>query len=197
MRSAPPSRPGFVVGLTAEARIAERFGYPVVAGGGTSEGAADAAMQLVGQGVNALVSFGFAGGLDPSLRPGSVVIPVSVLSDGREYAVASDLADRFGGLTGHRLVAGTSVAADALTKRQLHGMTRAHAISDSAERDLPPAALIALDRRGGIDMVRVLASLLRQPSQFPALLGLAADAARAHRALLRLTRHAAACGPYS
>ncbi len=220
MRKTSPSRPGFVVGLTAEARIAERFGYPVAAGGGTPEGAADAALQLVEQGVNALVSFGFAGGLDPSLRPGSVVIPVSVLSDGREYIVASDLADRFGGLTGHRLMAGTFVAADAHTKRQLHDSTRAHAIdlesgsvarvagdhglpfaavraiSDSAERDLPPAALLALDQRGGIDMVRILASLFRQPSQFPALLGLAADAARAHRALLRLTRRAAAAGRY-
>jgi adenosylhomocysteine nucleosidase len=98
------------------------------------------------------------------------------------------------------------------TRRQLHATTQAHAIdlesgsvarvadahglpfavvraiSDSADRDLPPAALLALDRRGTIDLARVLASLLRQPAQLPALLSLAVDAARARRALIRLTR---------
>jgi adenosylhomocysteine nucleosidase len=200
-----------VVGLTAEARVAERFGYPVLVGGGTPEGAADAAYRLVEQGANALVSFGFAGGLDPALRPGSLVIPASILSEGRLYLAEPSLADRFGGLTGHCLMAGTSAATDASTKRHLHAMTQAHAIdlesgsvarvaedydipfvavraiSDAADRDLPPAALLALDRRGSIDLIRVLASLLRQPAQLPALLGLASDAVRARRALIRLT----------
>jgi adenosylhomocysteine nucleosidase len=214
------SRPGIVVGLTAEARVAERFGYPVLAGGGTPEGAAEAANRLVAQGVNALVSFGFAGGLDPALRPGAVVIPDSILYGGKVYAAEPALADRFGGLTGHRLMAGTAVAANANTKRQLYATTQAHAIdlesgsvarvaqdnglpfvvvraiSDSADRDLPPAALLALDRRGGIDLIRVLASLLRQPTQLPALLALAADAARARRALIRLTRLGVAADRY-
>ena len=212
MRNGARPRPGIVVGLTAEARVAERFGYPVLAGGGTPDGAAGAANRLVEQGVNALVSFGFAGGLDPALRPGEVVIPASVLSDGKVYEAERALADLFGGMTGHRLVAGTSVAADVATRRQLHATTQAHAIdlesgsvarvaethglpfavvraiSDSADRDLPPAALLALDRRGTIDLTRVLASLLRQPAQLPALLSLAVGAARAPRALIRLTR---------
>jgi adenosylhomocysteine nucleosidase len=207
-----PSRPGIVVGLTAEARVAERLGYPVLAGGGTPEGAAKAANRLVEQGVNALVSFGFAGGLDPALRPGAVVIPVSILSDGQWYAAEPALAERFGGLTGHRLIAGTAVAANSNSKRQLHATTQAHAIdlesgsvarvaqdhglpfaavraiSDSAERDLPPAALLALDRRGRVDLIQVLGSLLRQPGQLPALISLASDAARARRALIRLTQ---------
>jgi adenosylhomocysteine nucleosidase len=180
-------------------------------GGGTPEGAADAAFQLVEQGANALVSFGFAGGLDPALRPGSLIIPSSILSEGHLYAAESTLADRFGGLTGHRLVAGTLAATDATAKRQLHAETRAHAIdlesgsvarvalahglpfvvvraiSDAADRDLPPAALLAIDRWGRIDLTRVLGSLLRQPKQLPALLRLASDAARARRVLVGLT----------
>jgi adenosylhomocysteine nucleosidase len=192
--------------------VAERFGYPVEAGGGTPEGAADAANRLVEKGVNSLVSFGFAGGLDPALRPGAVVIPAAVLSEGKWYAAEPILANMFGGLTGHRLVAGTAVAAHSTTKRQLHVTTHAHAIdlesgsvarvaldhglpfavvraiSDTAERDLPPAALLALDRRGSIDLIAVLAALLRQPAQLPALLRLASDAARARRALIMLTR---------
>jgi adenosylhomocysteine nucleosidase len=197
--------------LTAEARVAERFGFPVATGGGTPDGAARAALRLVGQGVNALVSFGLAGGLDPALRPGSVIIPALVLSEGKVYAAEPVLADLFGGVTGHRLVAGTAVAADSRAKRRMHAETQAHAvdlesgsvarvaqdhglpfaavraISDAADRDLPPAALVALDRDGSIDLVRVLASLLRQPMQLPALLALASDASRARRALISLT----------
>jgi adenosylhomocysteine nucleosidase len=211
LRTSTGSRPGFVVGLTAEARVAERFGYPVRVGGGTPEGAAKAAYQLVEQGANALVSFGFAGGLDPALRPGSLVIPASILSEGHLYAAEPALAARFGGLTGHCLVAGTSAATNATSKRQLHTATQAHAIdlesgsvarvalahglpfvavraiSDAADRDLPPAALLALDQHGRVDLLRVLASLLRQPRQLPALLRLASDAARARRALVGLT----------
>jgi adenosylhomocysteine nucleosidase len=214
LRTGARPRPGIVVGLSAEARVAERFGYPVLAGGGTPEGAADAALRLIAQGVNSLVSFGFAGGLDPALRPGEVVIPASVLFDGRDYATEPRLANLFGGMTGHRLVAGLAVAIDSSSKRQLHVTTQAHAIdlesgsvarvaedhglpfavvraiSDTADSDLPPAALLALDRLGSIDLMQVLASLLRQPAQLPALLRLASDAARARRALVRLSeRH--------
>jgi adenosylhomocysteine nucleosidase len=203
---------GFVVGLAVEARIASRFGYPVLAGGGTPEGAAAAANRLVEQGSKALVSFGFAGGLDPSLRAGTVVIPVSILSEDIMYAAEPSLAARFGGLTMHRLIAATTIAADAETKLRLYTTTQAHAIdlesgsvarvacarglpfvavraiSDPAERNLPPAALLALDRRGRVDLIRVLGSLLGQPNQLPALLRLASDAARARGALVRLTR---------
>jgi adenosylhomocysteine nucleosidase len=202
---------GFVVGLAAEARIAARFGYPVQAGGSNSEGATEAANRLVEQGVTALISFGFAGGLDPALRAGTIIIPASIWCDGKLYAAEPTLAARFGGLTPHCLMAGTAIAADVTTKRRLHAATHAHAIdlesgsvvrvarahglpfavvraiSDSADRDLPPAALLALDQQGGIDLMRVLGSLLRQPNQLPALLRLAFDAARARRALLRLT----------
>ncbi len=208
------SRPGFVVGLAAEARVAARFGYPVQVGGGTPAGATEAARRLVEQGADALVSFGLAGGLDPTLKPGTIIIPTSVLSEGRSYATDPLLAGRFGGLTGHCLLAGTAIAADAATKSRLHSETRAHAIDlesgsvarfaearglpfavvraicDPAERSLPPAALLALDPNGGIAPIRVLLSLLRQPGQIPAMLSLASDAARARNALIALaTRH--------
>lgn len=197
--------------MAAEARIAARFGYPVRAGCGTPRGAADAANSLLGQGVNALVSFGFAGGLDPALRPGAIVIPASVLSEGVLYQTDRDLAERFGGLTGHCLMAGTGIAADAATKRHLRATTQAHAIDlesgsvarvalahglpfvvvraicDPAEASLPPAALLPLDRRGRVNLSRLPGCLLRQPSQLPALLRLASDAARARRALIGLT----------
>jgi adenosylhomocysteine nucleosidase len=206
----PGVRLGFVVGLTAEARIAARFGSPVRAGGGTSQGAADAAGRLIADGANALVSFGLAGGLDPALRPGAIVIPAFVLSDGKVHQADNVLAEHFGGTTGHALLAGMSVAADVSAKRHLRQLTGAHAldlesgsvakaaeaagvpfvvvraICDPAERSIPPAALVALDQRGSIGLIRVMASVLRQPNQLPALIRLASDAAAARRALLRL-----------
>ena len=66
-----------------------------------------------------------------------------------------------------------------------HGLPFAvlRAICDPAERDLPPAALIALDRRGAVGVMRVIGSVLAHPGQLAALLALAADAAAARRAL--------------
>jgi hypothetical protein len=60
-----------VVGLKAEALLARRLGVPVMIGGGTAAGAEMAARRAVAEGATALVSFGLAGGLDPSLRPAS------------------------------------------------------------------------------------------------------------------------------
>ncbi len=163
---------GFVTGLAAEARIAARFGGAVAIGGGTPAGAAEAASRLVRDGATALVSFGLAGGLDPALRPGMVVVPDMVVAGGRRFVADASLAARFGGLTGHCLLAGDAIAADAAAKRALmvttgaqaidlesgsvarvaesHGLPFAvvRAICDPAERDLPPAALVALDRPG-------------------------------------------------
>ena len=71
--------------MASEARIAARFGYPVRAGGGTPAGAAAAARALIEEGATALVSFGLAGGLDPELRPGRVLIPSIILADGETW----------------------------------------------------------------------------------------------------------------
>ncbi|HTS53177.1 MAG TPA: hypothetical protein VMH26_07885 [Burkholderiales bacterium] len=50
-----------------------------------------AAMTLTDTGVTALISWGSAGGLDPRLRAGDLILPVAVVSAaGRRFAVASD-----------------------------------------------------------------------------------------------------------
>jgi adenosylhomocysteine nucleosidase len=203
----------FVVGLRAEARLARRLGLPVVVGGGTAAGAAAAAQCAVAAGATALVSFGLAGGLDPSLRRGELVVPTVVLGDG---AIPADcftadpaLTEWLGGATPHRLLAADAVAADVLTKQRLWQRTGAaaldlesgavartaaaqglrfavlRAICDPAGRDLPPAALAALDARGAIGLARVACAVAVQPGQIPALLRLAADAAAARHALAR------------
>ncbi|HEX2943211.1 MAG TPA: hypothetical protein VHO91_19320 [Rhodopila sp.] len=196
--------------MAAEARIAERGGYPVRAGGGLPAGAARAAMHLLDNGADALVSFGLAGGLDPALRPGTVVIPTTVLTASRRFAADPNLIACFGGPTPHVLLAGSAVVAGREEKAALWAATGAHAVDlesgavaevaaqhgvpfaviraicDPAERTLPPAALVALDAEGGIGPLRVLASVLRRPSQIPDLLRLARDASAARAALVRL-----------
>jgi adenosylhomocysteine nucleosidase len=165
---------------------------------------------LVEAGARALVSFGLAGGLDPGLRCGTVLIPSTVLTEGERLVADPVTAERFGGLTGHRLLAGSRVAPDAASKQRLFAATQAHAIDlesgavaraafahglpfvvvravcDAADRDLPPAALVALDAAGSIGFLRVMRSVFAQPEQIPALLALARDAAAARRALMRL-----------
>ena len=63
-----------VTGLEAEARIARRAGLDALAAGGGPGAATRAADDLVRRGATALLSFGIAGGLDPALRTGTVVV---------------------------------------------------------------------------------------------------------------------------
>jgi adenosylhomocysteine nucleosidase len=201
------SDPGFVVGLAAEARLVRSLGWPVAIGGGTAGGARLAAERLVSGGITALISFGLAGGLDPALRAGRVLVPRAIITDEHRLPTDPALSERLGCVSIALLLGARDVVAGAAAKAALfaatgaaavdlesgavarvateHGLPFAalRAICDPAERDLPPAALIALDRRGGIGLARVLWSVLVHPAQVPALLELAGDAAAARRAL--------------
>jgi adenosylhomocysteine nucleosidase len=203
---------GVVVGLSAEAKIVRRLGWRVAIGGGTAGGAEKATADLIDAGVGALVSFGLAGGLDPALRPGMVIVPHSVVLDGVSCPADPELARRLGGATPHVLLAAAQVATRAATRHRLRETTGAaaldlesgavaraasarglpfavlRAICDPAERCLPPAALAALDAHGAIAARRLLVSLAAHPGQLPALLRLAGDAVAARRALLRRTK---------
>ncbi|HKM64762.1 MAG TPA: hypothetical protein VJY39_19970 [Acidisphaera sp.] len=175
-------------------------------------GARRAAEGLVRSGVDALVSFGLAGGLDPALAPGALVIPEAVrLATGETLPADPALIARFGGPTHKLMLAAEAPVADAADKTVLFAHTGAVAVDlesgavaevarsrglpwavvrvvcDPAGRDLPRAALAALDPSGGgIAGMRVLAWVLRRPGQVPALLRLARDAAAAQRTLARV-----------
>jgi len=198
---------GVVVGLVAEARIARRLGV-VEIGGGVPAGAAAAAERLVARGAGALLSFGLAGGLDPALAPGALVVPAEVVAGDGRFATDAALSAWLGGVNAPALLAGEAALADPAAKRAAflasgaaavdlesgavarvaarHGLPFAvlRAVCDPGGRTLPPAALAALDSRGAIGAWRVLASVLAHPGQVPALLALAGDAARARRALV-------------
>lgn len=201
-------RIGIVVGLGAEAQIARRMGR-VIVGTGTATAAAEAAKLLIRENVGALFSFGLAGGLDPALRPGALVIPREVLFDGERYSSDPNLLQALGGPNVETVFDCLAIAASEAVKRRLweqtgaaavdtesgavasvasrHGVPFAvlRAVCDPAERTLPRAALIALDQAGAIRSMKVLASVAAWPSQIPALIQLACDAAVARRALIR------------
>ena len=58
-------------------------------------------------------------------------------------------------------------------------------ISDSADCALPPAALVGMKPDGGVALGAILASLVRNPAQLPALIRTGRDAGAAFKALAR------------
>jgi len=203
---------GFVVGLRAEAALLRGRGFMVGVGGGTPEGARAAAAGLIDQGAAALISFGLAGGLNWALAAGHVLVPEMVVWGHSSFKCDQDLMGWLGGATSDKILAWHEIVATAEQKAALFRATGGQAVDlesgevarlaelrgvkfavlravcDTADRDLPEAALVALNARGGIGMVRVAGSVLRKPSQIPGLLGLARDAGVARRALVERVR---------
>jgi adenosylhomocysteine nucleosidase len=197
----------FIVGLKAEAALIAPLEHAVFIGGGGAIGAATATAAAIAAGARALVSFGLAGGLDPALRPGHLIVPHEIIGHGSRYAADPDLSRALGGFTAGALLGAAQIAASADEKARLFTATGAaavdlesgavaeaaagaalpfaalRAVCDPARRDLPPAALVALDQAGAIGLGRVLRSLAREPSQLGALLAVGRDAARARHAL--------------
>jgi adenosylhomocysteine nucleosidase len=197
---------GIVTGLAMEARLARKLGR-VEVGGGLPAGAEAAAERLVAGGAKVLLSFGLAGGLDPALAAGTVVMPATVVENGTRFTTDPTLTGQLGGGGGGVMLAAAAALATPEEKRAAfaasgalavdlesgavarvaarHGLPFAvlRAVCDPAGRALPPAALAALDAQGAIVAWRVLVSVLARPWQIPALLTLADDAARARRAL--------------
>ncbi|HEY0269907.1 MAG TPA: phosphorylase [Sphingomonas sp.] len=61
----------------------------------------------------------------------------------------------------------------------------ARVISDAADRNLPPAALVAIGPDGGLRIGALLLSILARPWQIPALIGVGIDSGRAMKRLAR------------
>jgi adenosylhomocysteine nucleosidase len=180
----------------------------VEVGGGDADGAAAATTRLIARGARCLLSFGLAGGLDPTLAPGALIVPDVVLSHDGHWPTHPPLAAELGRVGG-AVFSADSVIATAGAKRALFQRTGAacvdlesgavaeqagryaipfavlRAVCDPASRSLPQAALEALDPSGRIGPWRVARSALGRPRDLGALIALGSDAMRARRALAR------------
>ena len=209
---------GVIVGLSQEAAILKRVlgkATPLLACAGAQPArAAQGAAQLIADGADTLLSFGFAGGLDPSLRPGDIIVGAGVVGvDGKMRETDDALAQRMCAAlddSGCRWSAGLVAGADqalatAAAKQALSARTGAvivdmesHAVAaaglpfailrvvvDPAERALPESVLAAVDSRGRVNMMPLVAGLLRHPGEIGSLLALARDNGPARRSLRR------------
>ncbi len=217
-------RLGIVVGLPQEAAILKRVlgkaTPPLACAGAQPARAAQGAAELVAGGASMLLSFGFAGGLEPSLQPGDIIVGAGVVgTDGQLRATDDALAQQIcaalddadckwtaGLVAGADQALATPAAKQAIAARtgalivdmESNAVAAAglpfailRVVVDPAARALPASVLAALDSRGHVNIAALMAGLLRRPREIVPVLALARDNGPA-RASLR--RAAAAVG---
>jgi adenosylhomocysteine nucleosidase len=201
-----------VTGLEVEARIARRAGLPVIVVPGNRDRRAGLIARTITSGATGLISFGIAGGLDPKLAPGTVLLPETVHTDRGEtfYADAPwrrRLLAHIPGAVSGAIYGGEGVVTRAADKRMLFGSTKATAvdlesgpvaraateagipfvvlrsIADPAHRNLPRAAVLGLNDEGKVAYRTMLGQAVRNLHQFPALLSIAFETRRALAAM--------------
>ncbi len=179
---------------------------------GDGQNLAAAISHAIAGGCRGLLSFGVAGGLDPSLKPGACVIGSAVLTDKRRVPTDQRWSQRLlqalpnpvhGTLLGvptpiacpdakRALYLKTGAVAVDMESHIVASVAAAHGVpvaairvvTDPAMRAVPSTALAAMRPNGTIDMVAMLRSLWKKPSELTDLLRTALDA-RAARATLR------------
>ena len=179
-------------------------GVRAVAGAVDRERLKHALEREIASGANAILSFGISGGLAPDLVAGTWVVARGVI-DGAHYRRCDDawtqrLLARLPGAHLGDIAGSDAPIATADAKRALHAATSAFAIdteshvvadiasahglpfaafrvvADPVNRNLPPAARVALTANGNVDVIAVLRSLVAAPWQLPLLARTAIDA---------------------
>lgn len=209
-----------VTGLRAEASVANPVGGRVIAAGGDAARLASELDAAIAGGAGAVLSFGLAGGLQPDLHCGTVVVPDEIVGGACRYPTDPDWAQRLRARLGgcdarpvagvdapmidphdkQRLGAATGAAIADMESHVAAQMARQaglpcavlRVVADAADRGLPPAAVIGMRPGGGINLMGVLGSLLRHPRQLPDLARVAGDV---RIAVQQLTRCRQLLGP--
>lgn len=203
-----------VSGMAFEARLASGSGVIALFGQGSAL-AARLAAAVTGD-CRGVISYGIAGGLDPHLHPGTIVVPSSVFTRRASWKTdavwSRQLIGRLDNAVNSPLLATDVQLTSSVDKcdcfrrsgavavdMESHVAARCaaeaglpfvalRAIADPAWRSLPSSASRALTSDGSIDFPGIFGSLARQPSEILALFRLAMDAAAARRALVDARR---------
>ena len=139
------SLPGIVVGLRAEARIVDSLiaaslpageSLLVACSGASAERATVLARELIERGADCLISFGIAGGLDPILPPGSVILGDHVMlpeggkiaADAAWIARAQSAMAPLGGVTTRRVAGADQAIVTTQAKAALYALSGAAAV---------------------------------------------------------------------
>ena len=208
-------------GMAFEARIAKGAGVRAVYGQ-KREAYIRNLHELVRAGARGIISFGVAGGLSPSLKPGDIVVASSVVTAKTSFPTDPRWSRSLQNALKHA-VSGVSVfAADAtvmtvLEKEALWKGTGAVAVDmesgvaaevadcyelpfsvlrviiDPAHRSIPISATVGARQNGTTDGLAVIRSLMRRPADIGEIIRLADDARKANRSLLRCRQ---ALGPF-
>lgn len=203
---------GILCGLESEAVLARQItGASVVCAAAQPAKARRLARELVAGGATRLMSFGIAGGLEPGLPIGSMIIGTHVESLNGKWSCASewinDLIRKLpeahsGGVWGSEFL-----VPSAQDKRALYEKSRclivdmesqcaaeiaaeAHlplavvrVVCDSSDMDVPPLVMDAIAEDGSIDTRRAILSLIRHPAQISRLIHVGKGTAKALKVL--------------
>jgi adenosylhomocysteine nucleosidase len=198
-----------VTGLVQEARIAAGPGMSVICSSSDPQQLRALLTVVDPSTIRGVISFGVAGGLDPALKPGDVVVATEVLAGDTRWLAGLTLNEQLiasvalgrsrvvrGGLAGvERVVAARSCKAAlrletgaAAVDMESH-IAAAYAaeaglpFADPADRALPALAVTAIKANGDIDMRKVLSGVARNPMMLRALVSTGIDFNRALRSL--------------
>ncbi len=198
---------GILCGFESEAKVARLFTHHVACSGALEDVARLRAEELVSRGATILLSFGLAGGLAPSLKPGVLVLGTHVTDKtGRKWPCdekllmlmekALDGVTKGGVFGSDVLMPGpeqkkplykttgcaivdmeSQIVAEAAAR---HGIPFGvlRGVSDTVEEIFPEAAHAGIRPDGSINLPATLLSLAKNPLQLPSLLRLFANTAQ-------------------
>jgi adenosylhomocysteine nucleosidase len=210
-----PNCLGIITGLASEAALVEGRAstLPIKCrlSGARPARAYDFARALIAEGCSGLVSFGMAGGLDPGLAPGTLVIANQVIVGRAPMAADSAWVGRIRAADPAAVVAPIADSAVAVCgvedKRRLREASGAvavdmesgavalaafeagipfaviRAVADPADRAIPAWVTLLIGENGKVRSFDALCGVIGHPWDLPALLALGKDSRKALDAL--------------